>query len=135
MYYDYAITVPANTTEDDPVTQVIELTAGVIYRLEVHFPIGCFGLAHCQIRHHETQHWPSNLDGSFATDGYAIVIDELFDLNAEPYTLKAICWNDDDTYQHVITVRVGVLRGILAVTITRLLNGMTKFLQLAGVRI
>jgi len=109
MFYDFAITVPAGTTEAAPVEQVMKLTYGVIHRVEVQFPIGTQALAHCKIYHEEHQLLPTNPDGDFASDGYTIPIDEHYELFTEPYSLKAKCWNDDDTYAHVITIRVGIL--------------------------
>jgi len=109
MFYDFAITVPKSRTEANPVEQVMKLTYGVIHRVEVQFPIGTQALAHCKLLHEEHQLFPTNPEGSFASDGYVIPIDDHFELFTEPYSLKAKCWNDDDTYAHTITVRVGIL--------------------------
>lgn len=133
MFYEWAVAVPANTTESSPVTQVMKLTLGVITRVEVQFPHGCNGLAHCKILHEESQKWPTPPSTSMASSGHAIQIDENFDLDTEPYSLKAICWNEDNTYQHTIYVRVGVLRGQFAVTIFKVFEGLEKMLKLIGV--
>lgn len=135
MFYDFAITVPAGRAESTPVEQVMKLTKGVIHRVEVQFPIGCAALAHCRIYHEEHQLFPTNPPGSFATDGYTIPIDDNFELNTEPYSLKARCWNDDDTYQHIITIRVGVLRGEWAILLMKVIKGLVKFLNLVGVKV
>jgi len=110
MFYDYAIVVPANTLESAPVTQFLKLTRGIIHRVEVQFPIGTLALAHCRIFYHEHQAFPTNPDGDFSSDGYVIPIDDQYEIDSEPYDMKAVCWNLDDTYQHIITVRVGILR-------------------------
>jgi hypothetical protein len=134
VFYDFAITVPKERTEASPVTQVMKLTQGVITRVEVQFPNGCAGLAHCKILHEESQKWPTPPSTSMASDGHAIVIDENFGLDTEPYQLKAVCWNDDDTYSHTIYVRVGVLRGEIAVMILKVFQGLEKMLKLMGVK-
>lgn len=133
MFYDYAITVPKDTTESSPVEQVMKLTKGVIHRVEVQFPIGCRALAHCVILHHEHQFLPTNPQGSFASDGYIIPIDEHFELKTAPYSLKAKCWNEDDTYQHVITIRVGILPKEVITPFAGLGGMFKKFFQLVGV--
>jgi hypothetical protein len=135
MFYDFAITVPKSTTEAAPVTEELKLTHGVIHRIEVQFPVGTMALAHCQLRHWEHQAWPTNPPGSFASDGYTIVIDENFELDTAPYTLKAVCWNDDDTYPHIITVRVGVMESETAIFIIKALKALVKFLQMVGIKV
>jgi len=110
MFYDYSITVPANTAESSPVTQYLKLTRGIIHRVEVQFPIGASALMRCKIFYHEWQAFPTNPDGYFASDGYVIPIDDYYKIDSEPFDLKVLVWNLDDTYQHILTVRVGLLR-------------------------
>ncbi len=109
MFYDFAIKVETTDTEASPKEQVLKLTYGVIHRVEVQFPIGTQALTHCKLFHEEHQLFPTNPDGDFASDGYVIPIDDHFELHTEPYSLKAKCWNEDDTYAHTITIRVGIL--------------------------
>ena len=135
MFYDFAITVPKSTTEAIPVEQAMKLTKGVIHRVEIQFPIGTLALAHCKIYHDEHQFLPTNPEGSFASDGYVIPIDENFELSTVPYSLKARCWNDDDTYQHIITIRVGVLGGEWAILLMKVIKGLVKFLSLVGIKV
>ena len=134
MFYDFAITVPKDTTELAPVTQVMKLTKGVVTRVEVQFPNGCAGLAHCKLLHEESQKWPTPPSTSFASDGHAIVIDENFELNTEPFSLKAVCWNEDDTFSHTLYVRVGVLRCEIAIMILKVFQGLEKMLRLMGIK-
>lgn len=134
MYYEFAVAVPANTTSGAPVTQVMKLTKGVVTRVEVQFPDGCAGLAHCRILHQESQKWPTPPSTSLTSAGHAIVIDENFELSDEPYQLKAVCWNEDDTYSHTLYIRVGVLRGEVAIMILKVFQGLEKMLRLMGIR-
>lgn len=134
MFYEWAIDVPASTTSAAPVTQDMKLTEGVITRVEVQFPNGCAGLAHCKILHSESQKWPTPPSTSFASDGHAITLDENFELSDEPFSLKAVCWNDDDTYQHTIYVRIGLLRGPGAIFINKVFQGLAKMLALMGIK-
>lgn len=134
MFYEFAIAVPANTTAAAPVEQEIRITQGVVTRVEVQFPNGCAGLAHCKILHQESQKWPTPPSTSFASDGYTIAVDENFEVDTEPYLLKALCWNLDDTFDHTIYVRVGVLRGQVAKMILKVFQGLEKFLSLVGIK-
>lgn len=109
MYYDVSFTIPANTAEAAPQEQQVKLAHGVIHRVEIGFPSGCAGLAHFQIRHGLYQVWPTNAQGSFNTDDYTIPIDDHYDLFEEPYILTLVGWNLDDTYDHTLEVRIGIL--------------------------
>ena len=134
MYYEWAIAVPANTLAAAPVETVLELTAGVIVGLEVQFPAGCAGLAHCKILHWESQKWPTPPSTSFASDGHAIVVPENYELSTPPYDLRVVAWNLDDTYAHTIYLRIALLRGPGAVLINRVFTGLAKFLALVGIK-
>lgn len=109
MFYDFAITIPANTAKSSPVEQELNLTYGIVHRIEVHFPAYCAGLAHLIVKRFEQQLWPTNPDGSFASDNYTIAFSEHYSLETSPYTLKVEAWNEDDTWPHTITLRIGIL--------------------------
>lgn len=135
MFYEFAITVPANTTESSPKKEDLHLTKGIIHRIEIQFPIGCMGLAHCRLQHHSFGTLPTNPSGSFATDGYTIPIDENLEFFAAHYKIKAICWNDDDTYPHTITIRFGILESKTAIFFMSILKGLAKMLRLMGIKV
>lgn len=109
MYYDFSFTIPANTAKASPQEQDVKLTHGIIHRLEIGFPRGCAGLAHFVIFEGLHQRWPTNPQGSFNTDGYTIAFNEHLPLLYEPYTLTLVGWNLDDTYDHTLEVRIGIL--------------------------
>lgn len=109
MYYDVSFTIPANTAKAAPLEQQVKLCHGVIHRVEIGFPSGCAGLVHLQVRHGLYQVWPTNAQGSFNTDDYTIPIDDYFELFEEPYILTLVGWNLDDTYDHTLEVRFGIL--------------------------
>ena len=135
MFYEWAIAVPANTTEAAPITQEMKLTKGVITRIEIQFPTGCAGLAHCRILEGTIQKWPTPPSTSFASDGYTVPIEENYELENLPATLFAKAWNLDDTYDHTIYVRVGVLRGEGALLANKVFAGLGKMLQLMGIKV
>jgi hypothetical protein len=134
MFYDFALTIPANTAQASPVTQELKLTAGIVHYVEIEFPSGCAGLAHVQIRQPEATYLPTNPDGSFHSDGHVIPIKEHLELGPGENTLKAVAWNLDDTYQHIVTVRIGVLAKEQLEPVTGLMALLQKFFRLVGVR-
>lgn len=132
MFYDFAITVTKDDTAADPKWQTMKLTKGVVHRVEVQFPIGTRAKVHCQIYHGGHQFLPTNPDGNFASDGWTIVMDEHYELKTAPYTLKAKCWSEADTYSYDVNVRIGVLSKEVLSPLTGLGAMLSKFFKLIG---
>jgi hypothetical protein len=135
MFYEFAITVPANTASSAPKEEDLKVTNGIIHRIEVQFPIGTRALTHCRLEHHSFSELPTNPSGDFATDGYTIPIDEYLEFFSAPFVIKAVCWNDDDTYPHTLTIRIGILESKRVIMFMNILKGLTKFLQLVGIKV
>jgi len=108
MFYRVSLVVPATTLITAPVTALIPAVRGVVYRVSVQFPFGCAGLVGVSIWHRLFQLWPSNMGEWFASDGQTIEFQEEYQLVEVPYVLCVRGYSDDDTYDHKITVRLGV---------------------------
>lgn len=135
MFYDFAITVKAGTTEAVPKEEVLKLTKGIIHRVEVEFYPGPRRYVFCKLYHHEHQLWPTNPDGAFSTDAYTIAFDEYEELKSAPYTLVARAYSPDADYNHVITVRIGILESKTAILLLSALKGMMKLFKLMGIKV
>jgi len=109
MFHEKDITIPANTDKTSPVVVTWRVEEGVITHVEISFPPGCHRLAHVQIWYHESQLYPHGRDEDFAADAYTIKFTDQFEINEPPYELKIKGWNEDDTYDHTITVRVNIV--------------------------
>lgn len=105
MFYEFDLTLPANTAEASPVTSVVKLAAGTLTRIGVQFPLGCKGLAHVYIRRALYQVYPVNPAGNVKADGAIIETDESYLLDQPPFEITLYGWNDDDSYSHTITFR------------------------------
>lgn len=110
MIYAFHIATPANTTEADPLKTQLQLCQGVIHQVDIVFPPGCAGLAHLKILKGVHQAFPTLPATHFAGDDDILSYREHLELSHEPYILDAITWNEDDTYSHTITVRLGILK-------------------------
>jgi len=109
VIYSYDITTPKNTSNYSPQRTALKVTKGLVYQVEVEFPPGPLGLCHVAIFDGGFQVWPSNPEQSFHGDnGYMTFGDSYLKLT-EPYEFTAVTWNNDDTYQHTIHVRLGMV--------------------------
>ena len=106
MFYVFAIATVANTPATAKLKTILQLQRGRVTGLQVHFPSGHIGLTHIQLSRGLHQFYPSNPEANFSSSGEAIVWDEDFLLDHQPFQLEAYTWNTDDTYDHTITVRV-----------------------------
>ena len=110
MFYDFAITVPANTLANTPKVTRLKLTQGFITQVEVGFPPGCNGMVRARLTYGLHQVWPSNTEGYFGWDSFTVSYPEFYPLDQAPYELVCETWSPGTTYAHTITVRVGLTR-------------------------
>ena len=109
MFYDFAIAVAAGTTEANPVEQLLDLTYGVIHRIEVRFRRGTDFRVGCRIYYREHQIYPTNIDEDFREDGRPIAFDTHFEMFEPPHTLKIRAYSPTAIHPHTIYVRIGIL--------------------------
>jgi hypothetical protein len=109
MIYSFDFAIPANTSFYDPKHNILPISKGLVYRVEFQFPYGVAGLAHVQVYDGGHQVWPSHPHNDFTGNNNTIAFDDLLLKSQPPFQLDLFGWNDDDTYQHTIYVRVGVV--------------------------
>ena len=107
--YDFPVTTPANTTEANPTRTELLLDVGVIDQVEVAFPPGPQGLLHVRILRGASVLWPRNGGEGYAWDDDTLRFNPLYVLEEAPLALEAVSWNDDDTYDHQVTLRFNVV--------------------------
>lgn len=105
MIYEKRLIVPKNTSESSPAETTLEVSTGVLRGIEIGFPAGCCGLVHAVIHYWERQIWPSNIDSDFSGDDEIIKFDEDYKLFDQPTAFTLKCWNEDDTFDHTVTLR------------------------------
>jgi len=109
MQYVWHVIVPSDTTAADATEQSLHMTKGVVVRVQLVFPSGCWGLVHVKIFEGGHQAWPHNMDGDFAANGETIDFPEAYDLKEVPSKFTFWAYNNDQTYSHTITARITVL--------------------------
>lgn len=108
MIYAYDITTPKVGEEGNPKRTRLKVTKGLVYQVEIEFPPGPLGLCHVSIWDGGHQVWPSNPDFDFHGDNGMIMFPDTYLKLAEPYEFTAVTWNEDDTYEHTIHIRLGM---------------------------
>lgn len=110
MIYSKLITTPANTPANTPLRTEIQLTRGVIHKVELEFPPGNQFLHRVQLIREGSFLFPTNPQGFFTSDGGIIAYRDYVEVSAEPLSLWVHSWNLDETYNHQVIIRLGVLR-------------------------
>jgi hypothetical protein len=106
MIFVSAIKTTHLTTKAAPLVTQLPITKGKITQVMVFFPPGVNALAHIKLLYGLYQLFPGNEQGDFAGGDVLINWVEDVDITADPTVLTAVTWNDDDTYDHTITVHV-----------------------------
>ena len=132
MFFAWDITIDKGKEEDDPKTQILKLTKGVITALDVKFPAGCHGLVKVRLFRYESQLVPLSRDEWCTGDAEAVPTEPYYEMEEAPYQLKFVGCSPGTAYDHVVTVRITVLPKAVA-SVLPLVNVMTKFLQRIGV--
>lgn len=119
MLFQASITIPKNTTQASPTTEILEIAKGIITKIMVRPRPGHAALAHLVIRHHEHQIAPSTENMDLHGDQWPIDWEEYYESYQPPFELKLEGWNDDDTYPHTFDVYVAILprKAIIALAI------------------
>jgi len=111
MIYTSNITTPKNTALSSLKETVIHVTSGLVYKVEFYFPSGSSGLMGIAVFDGLFQVWPSTAGEFFVSDNETISFDDLYLKETAPFDFKAYTYNLDDTYDHVIGIRLGLVSG------------------------
>ena len=108
MFFCWDITIPKNTLEDTPYKKWLNVTKGVITRVDVKFPAGCHGMVNVRLFLENLQLVPLSEDEWITGDDETIPTETGIELSDRPYKLKFVACSPDTDYDHVITVRIEV---------------------------
>ena len=89
----------------------LSVTSGLLWLLEVDFPPGCCGLAHFQMFDGLYQMFPATPGESFHGDAVTLRFDDLYMKQAAPFEFRIKTWNEDESWDHTLQVRVGMAMG------------------------
>ncbi len=81
----------------------------MVYKVEFDFPPGSAGLLGCAVFDGGYQVWPSSLGRWFTGDSIVIGFDDVYLKESAPYSFNIFTYNTDDTYDHLVNVRIGLV--------------------------
>lgn len=109
MIYTANITTPSGKARTDPKITKLKVTKGLVYRVEFYFPPGSMGLMGVAVMDGSYQCWPSSPGDFFVSDNETIGFEDLLVKESAPFEFKVVTYNDDDTFEHFVSVRVGLV--------------------------
>lgn len=108
MIYQKTLSIPANTSKDNPVTEIIEVNKGLIYQVTAIIPTGCAGLAGIRVIDGLYQVYPTTPNEWFIGDGSTHTFSDTYLKHTPPYSFRVEGYNIDDTYEHNLTIMIGM---------------------------
>lgn len=84
----------------------IEVEGDYLTNLTITFPHGCCGLMDVAILYGDEQIFPQNKGEYYSGDGETIKWEGLYRLPEKPCTFVIYTYNQDDTYNHMVFVRM-----------------------------
>jgi len=109
MLYAKHVTFPFGKTELTKTIEHFGISKGWIYRAWVIFPPGCAGLVKVRIEHEGHPIIPINKSDYIKADDYVFELPMFYEVPEEPYQLTFEGWNEDESYNHEITLMLLVL--------------------------
>lgn len=109
MIYTANITTAVNTSVVALQKTVIRVTKGLVYKVEFNFPPGSSGLMGVAVFDGLYQVWPSSVGEFFIGDDVTIAFDDMYLKGSAPFEFQAYTYNVDDTYEHFVAVRIGLV--------------------------
>ncbi len=109
--FEQKLTTPQNTPVGVPALQDIVLTKGFIAHIAIKFPSGPAGLLHVSLWNGAVKLFPGDPNQYFSGDNEMIEFYTEYDvpLVVGVYKLTIQGWNEDDSYEHGVLVRVWVI--------------------------
>ncbi len=88
---------------------VLNVTKGLVYKVDFYFPPGPSGLLGVAVFDGSFQVWPSSVGEWFTSDNETIRFDDMYLKESAPYQFDIYTYNNDETFDHSLSVRVGLV--------------------------
>jgi len=108
MTYASAVTVPSNTTIENPLITRIKVISGILTKVGVYIPPGHAGLTGFSIYQASTQVYPFDRDTWVRGNNLSIVDEVNYDIDISESELLLYTYNLDDLIDHTFEYRITV---------------------------
>lgn len=109
MLYAKHVTFPSGQTEATKSVTHFSINKGWIYRAWLIFPAGCAGLVKVRVEHEGHPIIPINKSDYIKADNYTFELPMFYEVSEEPYQITFEGWNEDESYNHEITLMLLIL--------------------------
>ena len=109
MWRHKPITVTSGKTKANPSRTTIKAWVGVIHDINVLFPSGCAGLVGVRVQHGITPVHPAHTDEWVVGNGGWVPGKTWYELPFAAPSLDILAYNEDDLFNHKVTVAIGIL--------------------------
>lgn len=109
MIWAQTITVPKSTVPATPLVRPWIIPNGLIYKVEISFPPGPSGYVGVQLKTASHNLYPADEDQWFIGDNDTLSFEDEYMFNLESKQIDINCYNEDETYDHTIQVRLGII--------------------------
>ena len=100
------ITIPANTSQDNPLEKELEVEGDYLTKIEVLFPSGCTCLAGLQVRYGAELIVPAEEGTWLVGDNETVRVEMTWPLPERKAKLTFLAYNEDELYPHTLYIRV-----------------------------
>ena len=135
MFYEFDLTIPADTPAASPEELEVPLSAGTVTRVEVQFPPGCSGLVKVAVFRSGHQVWPGDPDEAIKGEDALVWWPEDYDLDDPPHAFLLRGWSPGTAYDHTITFRFALLPLELKAQVGAQLGLLQRIARFLGMRV
>lgn len=111
MRYEHTITVPAKTIQSAPYVENAYLAIGVLERVLIRFPMGCFNQVFITVSDGLQQIVPGSPDSNINGNNQIYDIPMKHRLTSPPFSLLVAGWSTLCEFDHSITLWFDVVEG------------------------
>lgn len=109
MIFSKTVTSTHGGSSASTTVNVLKVTEGFVYQFELYFPPGSAGLLKVRIGEHGHVLWPWTPGEWLFGDGITVSYPESYLIGTPPYEILIEHYNEDDTYDHLFQLRLGIV--------------------------
>jgi hypothetical protein len=125
MLFSREITIPPDTSPDNPQRTILRVTSGVIRHVWLRWRWGIGNLGGLRGYYQEFQYWPISLNQWLPSSDRALDFEESLVIQTDPSSIVLETYNLDDLFDHTVFFALNILRP----SISEQAEGLLEFLE------